>query len=357
MKHWHLILGVITVCQFGFANGDQPLRVDGMVVTVIESVDVPSSQTGAIAQIGVRAGDAVVAGESIAMLDDREAIAKQSIAKTQFDIARRRVSDDYAAEIAMAKLESEMQAASQHVIVANIAGEKAAGDVRVRAAKKSSEVAKVELDRATRSRDRYIESVSKSEIDALRLAYERSLLEIQQAEADRHLDRLAADAEQQATLGHQKNVDRYKLEAQQASGHKKIAELEIDLASEQLKLAVLETQQHTITSPIAGVVAELHKSKGDWVTTGQPVARVIRLDRLRAEGFVGLDQLNSLRSAADVRVSVRIDPETQVRRPGKVVFISPEVDPVNNEVRFWVEFDNADGVVLPGMKLTMETQP
>lgn len=356
MKLLISLLGIATVWQFGLASANEPLRVEGMVVTAIESVEVPSAQTGVIARIHVREGDAVIAGDPIAMLDDRDAQARQSIAKTQFDIANRRVTDDYAADIAAAKLESEVQAANQHIIVAKIAAAKASNDVRIQAAKKSSEVAKVELDRATQSRQRYVDSVSKSEIDSLRLAYERSLLEIQQAEADRNLDRLAADAEQQASLGHQKNVDRYKLEAQQANSQQEIAELEIDLASEQLKLAVLETQQHSIASPIAGVVAELHKSKGDWITTGQPVARVIRLDRLRAEGFVGTDQLSSLRSAESVRVNIRIDPKTTIQRAGKVVFISPEVDPVNNEVRFWVEFDNADRVVLPGMKLTMEAQ-
>lgn len=351
------LLGIIAVCQFGLASAREPLRVEGMVVNAIESVEVPSTQTGVIARIDVREGDAVVAGDPIAMLDDRDARARQSIAKTQFDIANRRVTDDYAADIAVAKLESEVQAANQHVIVANIAAAKASNDVRIQAAKKSSQVAKVELDRATQSRQRYVESVSKSEIDALRLTYERSLLEIQQAEVDRNLDRLAADAEQQASIGHQKNVDRCKLEAQQASGQQKIAELEIDLATEQLKLAVLETQQHTISSPIAGVVAQMHKSTGDWINLGQPVARVIRLDRLRAEGFVGIDQLSSLRSADSVQVSIRIDANTTAQRIGKVVFISPEVDPVNNEVRFWIEFDNADRAVLPGMKLTMETQP
>ena len=33
-----------------------------------------------------------------------------------------------------------------------------------------------------------------------------------------------------------------------------------------------------------------------------------------------------------------------------MVFISPEIDPVNHEVRFWVEFDNSDGDVLPGLR-------
>jgi multidrug efflux pump subunit AcrA (membrane-fusion protein) len=38
---------------------------------------------------------------------------------------------------------------------------------------------------------------------------------------------------------------------------------------------------------------------------------------------------------------------------GEVSFISPEVDAINNQVRFWVEFDNADAKIFPGMKVNV----
>ena len=34
---------------------------------------------------------------------------------------------------------------------------------------------------------------------------------------------------------------------------------------------------------------------------------------------------------------------------GKVTFVSPEVDPVLGQVRFWAEFENADLSIRPGM--------
>jgi multidrug efflux pump subunit AcrA (membrane-fusion protein) len=339
------------------SQAGEPLRVDGMIVVAIESVDVPATQTGLIDRIHVREGDRVVAGDSIASLDDRDAQINESIAKTQLEVARRRVEGDWQSEIAAAKLEAEKQSAAQATIVASIAKTKASNDVRIQATQKSAEVAKVELDRAIQSRQRYVESVSKSEIDGLRLAHEKSLLEIEQAGVDHDLDRMAALAEAKATVGHQKNLHRYSVELQQARGEQEIAALEANLAAQRLELARLEIQQHRITSPIHGTVAERYKSKGDWITLGQPIVRVIRLDRLRAEGFVGLDQLSSLRLIDSVQVSVRVDPETTVERTGKIVFISPEIDPVNNEIGFWVEFDNVDGVVLPGMRVTVETSP
>ena len=45
-----------------------------------------------------------------------------------------------------------------------------------------------------------------------------------------------------------------------------------------------------------------------------------------------------------------------IRREGRIVFISPEIDPVNEEVRFWVEFDNSTLDVLPGMRLSLKSK-
>ncbi len=93
------------------------------------------------------------------------------------------------------------------------------------------------------------------------------------------------------------------------------------------------------------------------MTAGDPVIRVIRLDRLRAEGFVGAELIGRLSIGRDVRLSIRRTADEVIWRAGKIVFISPEIDPVNNEVHFWVEFDNAPMDVLPGMRLDMEVQP
>ena len=37
----------------------------------------------------------------------------------------------------------------------------------------------------------------------------------------------------------------------------------------------------------------------------------------------------------------------------KITFISPEIDPVNQQVQICAEFENADGMVRPGLVATM----
>ena len=108
-----------------------------------------------------------------------------------------------------------------------------------------------------------------------------------------------------------------------------------------------------IQSPIDGVVVERYRNLGDWVKAGEPVIRVIRLDRLRAEGFITADQLDRFAVGQEVQLTIERSEKSRVRRKGVVKFISRELEPVSGEIRFWVEFDNASLDVLPGMRLSL----
>lgn len=44
-----------------------------------------------------------------------------------------------------------------------------------------------------------------------------------------------------------------------------------------------------------------------------------------------------------------------IDRIGEITYVGSEIDPVNNEVRFWVEFDNPGHEVLPGMRLRLSS--
>ncbi len=66
-----------------------------------------------------------------------------------------------------------------------------------------------------------------------------------------------------------------------------------------------------------------------------------------------IDQLRQNRS---VHLTIQMGADSTVEREGQIVFISPEIDPVNKEVRFWVEFDNPKLDVLPGMRLSLRSK-
>jgi multidrug efflux pump subunit AcrA (membrane-fusion protein) len=338
-------------------SAEQSLVVDEMVVVLIDAVNVPASATGIIATISAREGDSVKAGQELGTLDDRKPRLEQSLARTQLKIATENAEHGLATELAEKKLAQQQQLTKQHEIAREIADKKAGNDVRILASKKSEAVAKIELDRATQARREFADSVSQSEIDGLRLAYDRTSLETVQADFDRQIDVLHATAENEVAKGHTLSIERSKIEVAQAVTNQRVQQLQVDMQKHQTELAELAALECKIIAPLDGVVVELFRAKGDWVTAGDPVVRVIRLNRLRAEGYIESDRINSIRNDRNVHLTIQTGADSFVQREGEIVFISPEIDPVNNQVRFWVEFDNPQLDVLPGMRSSLRSTP
>ena len=222
--------------------------------------------------------------------------------------------DDTEARIAEQRAKLEME----------IAKTNAANTINVRFAKKSVEVAAAELRRSTDSNERYRKSVSESEIDRLRLVVEKGRLEAEQAE---HELRIAGLTQQ-------------------------VKENEYQSAQEKVR-------EHKIVSPLAGQVVHVARHRGEWVKPGETVARILRLDRVRAEGFLKADQWSQDLQGRPVRLVVDLLDAPGAEFPGTVVFVDPEIDPVNAQVRIWAEVENRGLRLRPGMKarMTIESKP
>ncbi len=266
---------------------DGPVRIDSVLLKVIEETEVAAGKEGVIAKIHVREGAAVNEGDPLAQLDDDEA----------------------------------RLAAEKSRIEAEIAARRAGNDVNVRFARKSLAVAQAELRRARESAERYAASVSKSELDRLQLVAERAELEVEQAEHEASIAALTA----------------------------KIKQNELQRATE-------EVDERRITAPAAGVVVSVARSAGEWVKPGDPVVRLVRIDRLRAEGFLNAQYATQDLTGTPVRLLVE-QGGRRIERPGTVVFLSPEIDPVNGQVRVWAEIDNAAIDLRAGMRGTLEFEP
>lgn len=199
-----------------------------------------------------------------------------------------------------------------------IAEREAENDVDIRYARKKVELAQAELDRGLESRRVFKDSVSQSEIESLQLAVERSKLEIEQAEHDRD-----------------------------------IASMSRSLKRNELETAEENIARRKVAAPFPGVVVEIHRRRGEWVQPGDRVLRIIRMDRLRAEGFIDAarSRPDLVGATAELRVALPDDPQATFE--GKVVFVSPEIDPVNGQVRVWAEFDNPSNRLQPGLRGAM----
>lgn len=198
----------------------------------------------------------------------------------------------------------------------------AASRVELEYSERSIEVAEAELIRAQRSNQRRPGVIAQSEMDQLSLVVNRALAEKQKTEFQIEMRAMSRDVQQ--------------------------FELEMD----QLKLAF-----HQIKAPLKGMIVEIFRREGEWVQVSESVARVVRLDILRTEVKLpaekALDRL--LGSVATFYPQLQTG-DVQETYPGKVVFIFPEANPISSEVRVWVEIENSDLKLIPGLTGRLEIE-
>ena len=89
---------------------------------------------------------------------------------------------------------------------------------------------------------------------------------------------------------------------------------------------------------------------------GDSVVRIVRLDRLKAEGFLPVKFAGLELVGSKVRLRVAAGGDQPLEATGQVVFINPEIDPLNSQVRFWAEIENTDLKLRPGMQATLTVE-
>src|SRR5581483_5566789 len=76
------------------------------------------------------------------------------------------------------------------------------------------------------------------------------------------------------------------LQIEQAQHEQQLARFETDANSANVSMAEDDIDRRRIVAPLSGVVAQLLFRPGEWVQPGNPVLRIVRLERLRVAGFV-----------------------------------------------------------------------
>lgn len=202
---------------------------------------------------------------------------------------------------------------------------KAEDDIEVRFSEAAFAVATAELERALAIDRSSPGGVTRQEIQKLQLAKHRDELQIERSKLEMRIAKMNADVHQAAVTS-----------ADDALARRKIA------------------------SPIDGVVMTLFHERGEWVNAGEPVVQVVRIDRLRVEGFVSATEISPDQIAGrPVTVEVQLSRERTDRFAGKVVFISPLVQAGNKyRVRAEVEnrIENGQPMLRPGMTAAVTIQ-
>ncbi len=339
------------------ARAEPPIKVQSALVRVLDEAEVPARDAGVLAKLEIREGDKVTSGQVIGQLDDDDAQLASSRAELELAIADKQLENTLPVRTAEALLKEAEQDRKQVELTHRIASRKSDNDVAVRHAVKSRDASKADLERALQARKDFAKSISQTEVDRLRLIVERNELEIEKAEFDQGIADLQKQIEDSSMAGQDQTVARLTLSVEQARVQKEVDGLTRDLKSRLVDQAKLQVQRRRIRSPLDGVVVEVFRHRGEWLEPGQRVLRIVRLDRLRVEGFVDSRQVHGDLRGAAVKVKVELADEKQITVKGKIVFVSPEVDPVNAQVRVWAEVDNPDLALRPGLPAEMQIEP
>ncbi|MCU0707278.1 MAG: efflux RND transporter periplasmic adaptor subunit [Pirellula sp.] len=202
-------------------------------------------------------------------------------------------------------------------IALELARKKSENDIDEQVAVKSQAVAANEYQRAIDANQKVSNVYPPSEMDRLKLILDRSVLETARAAYQRDLGRLEA----------------------------LLAEAELKVHEELL-------QRHRVIAPCHGLVVAVEKRVGEWVEPGVTVVRLVEIDRLRIEGFLLATDATKELLGKTAKVTVGVAGQS-IEKTAELVFISPEANPVNGQVRVFLEVDNRQGDLRPGLRPTV----
>ena len=269
-------------------------RIPNAVVYLIDEVQVPARQAGVLKSLAledgtrIREGTRVTKDMLLGFLDARDALARQSAAELDY-------------QVAMAEREK-----SEVAIVA------AEATVRVAAAESAESVA---------VNDRVPGAIPKTQMRRQELTEQRASAEANVAKSDSH------------TAG-----------------------LTVDLRDAQRVVASINVENHEIRSALDGEVVQIQVHEGEWVNPGEPIMRIVRLDKLRVSGFVKLSEYSPEEIAgADVTIVVNLK-QRKERLQSKITYVSPLISSVG-DYQVWCEVENKaqNGIwpIQPGMDAEM----
>ncbi|MEQ1827544.1 MAG: HlyD family efflux transporter periplasmic adaptor subunit [Pirellula sp.] len=144
-------------------------------------------------------------------------------------------------------------------------------------------------------------------------------------------------------------TDRASLELERAAFQQSMASLEVSVSDWEYKQSIELIDRHRVVAPSAGVVVSIEKRKGEWVEPGTVLFKIVQIDKLRVEGFLNALDVSPDMIGAKARLIFE-DSSSSFETGAELVFISPDVNPLNSQVRVYLEVDNSNRRLRPGLR-------
>lgn len=343
---------VVTLALAGqiqrLAAQESSIRVSQVTIRLVHECEIPARDAGMLSELMVRDGQAVRKSAVIAVLENDQQVLDLQAAELNDRVAQMKAGNQLAIAAAEIQLDEARSGQRLKEVGLQIAQAEAESNVAVQVATADTKLRTLELERAEKARQSFKGSISASQLDRLKTSVQKGQLEIELAEDEHRVRKLKPAAEQAALQQTAEQVRRYETLVLQEKESMAVAKVTQQIHANDLSLAQLKLEQRNIRAPFDGVIAKVERQVGEWVEPGAPVARLIGLNVLRAEGFLPAQNAVSNLVGKPVRIQLNSGAGTDSIR-GTVTFVSSEIDPINMQVRFYAEFDNADLVARPGM--------
>jgi HlyD family secretion protein len=250
----------------------------------------------------VNRGDHVREGQLLALLENRDLSAAAQESKGQYEQAEA----NYRTTTAAAVPEEVVKAQTD-----------------VQAAKEATDAAKKVLD----SRQKLLQegALARKLVDDAQVAYVQARSQYEAAQ--QHLEALQS-------VGKQEQI--------------KTAAAQVDTAKAHFQGSEAQLSYSEIRSPITGVIADRGVYPGEMANAGSPLLTVMDNSRVVARVNVPQGQAGFVKVGAAAAVKL---PDTQQESPGKVIVVSPAVDPNSTTVQVWVEIANPGERLKPGISV------
>lgn len=277
---------------------------NGLLVSYRE-VAVSPRASGVVKEIFVVEGQWIAAGDTLAQLDD---------SKERLDI---QLSELELEELHIALKKTKSGPRPQEI-------EKM--EVDLKKARLASAKSKAELERMKRLSEQ--KAVSEKDVEDAQNAYDASLLSVKSAQLTLALAK-AGPREEDVLLQEMKIAQKM-------------------ATQDQKKLAL---EKMTVVSPVDGVISKLYYAAGENAASGQPFCDVLSTDSLYVELNLPITELKQVKMGAKAGVTVPSVGGPAI--PGRVVFISPTVDPASRTFKIRLEIANPKRQLKPGLFATV----
>ena len=196
-----------------------------------------------------------------------------------------------------------------------IAERSAANDVEIRFSQKASELAQLEYLSYVQGNKLHPDTFTDFQMRQLRLAAEKSLLQLEQAEYNFDVEKLRRDE----------------------------------------TLEILKT--YRVEAPFEGVIRSVHKKKGEAVHEGEPILEIVNTRRVQVEGYLSMAEHARVSRGASVEVRLALpNSDLEIGKivfPGRITFVDVKVEPVTQKVKVHAEVDNSQDVLKDGLTARM----